>query len=149
MGINNFPTIKSYWSVDTGLGNPLIQKAVTRRWFLEILQNIHFADNRKESPPKDSDEYDRAWKRRPLFQASAYEACNCTRTPLHMPKMLETCKKSTSCLIRKDSRHAAVHTSKTTTCSIYFIGSVLKIVLHLHFLYTKDGSLHQIKTKHE
>ena len=24
-------------------------------------------------------------------QASAYEACDCTRTPLHMPKTLETC----------------------------------------------------------
>ena len=26
-------------------------------------------------------------------QASAYEACDRTRTPLHMPKTLETCKK--------------------------------------------------------
>ena len=67
MGINNFPTIKSYWSVDEGLGNPLIQKAITRGRFLEILQNIHIADNHKELPPKDSDEYDRTWKLRPLF----------------------------------------------------------------------------------
>ena len=67
MGINKLPTIKSYWSVDEGLGNPLIQKAMARGRFLEILQNIHFADNHKELPPKDSDEYDRAWKLRPLF----------------------------------------------------------------------------------
>ena len=84
------------------------------------------------------------------LQASAYEACDRTRTPLHTPKTLETCKKkSTPCLIRKASRSAADRTSKTTTCFIYFIGSVVKVVLYLHFLYTKDGRLHQVKTKHE
>ena len=67
MGINKLPTIKSYWSVDEGLGNPVIQKAMTRGQFLEILQNIHFADNHKELPPKVGDQYDRAWKLRPLF----------------------------------------------------------------------------------
>ena len=45
MGINKLPTMKSYWSVDEGLGNSLIQKAITRARFLEMLQNIHFADN--------------------------------------------------------------------------------------------------------
>ena len=39
------------------------------------------------------------------------------------------------CLIRKASRHAADHTSKTTTCFIYFIGSVVKIVY-----YTENGN---------
>ena len=82
-------------------------------------------------------------------QASAYEACDHTRMPLHTPKTLEMCIKSTPCLIRKASRHAADCTSKTATCFSYFIGSVVKIVLYLHFLYTKDGRLHQIKTKHE
>ena len=67
MGINTLPTIKSYWSIDEGLGNPLIQKAMTRERFLDILQNINFADNHKELPPKDSDKYDRASKLRPLF----------------------------------------------------------------------------------
>ena len=67
MGINKLPTVKSYWSVDEGLGNSLIQKAMARAQFLEILQNIHFADNHKELPPKESEEYDRAWKLRPLF----------------------------------------------------------------------------------
>ena len=33
------------------------------------------------------------------LQALAYEACDHTRMPLHMPKTLETCKKSTPCLI--------------------------------------------------
>ena len=40
---------------------------MARARFLEILQNIHFADNHKELPPKVSQEYDRAWKLRPLF----------------------------------------------------------------------------------
>ena len=67
MGINKLPTIKSYWSVNEGLGNSVIQTAMARGRFLEILENIHFADNHKELPPKDSDEYDCAWKLRPLF----------------------------------------------------------------------------------
>ena len=67
MGINKLPTMKSYWSVDEGLENSLIHKAMTRARFLEIFQNIHFADNHKELPPKESEEYDRAWKLRPLF----------------------------------------------------------------------------------
>ena len=66
MGINKLSTMKSYWS-DEGLGNSLIQKAMTRARFLEILQNIHFADNHEVLPPKESEEYDHAWKLRPFF----------------------------------------------------------------------------------
>ena len=40
---------------------------MTRPQFLEILQNIYFADNHKELPPKESEEYVHAWKLRPLF----------------------------------------------------------------------------------
>ena len=58
-------------------------------------------------------------------------------------------KKSMPCLIRKASRRAADCMSKTATCFIYFIGSVVKTVLYLHFPYSKNGRLHQIKTKHE
>ena len=66
MGINKLPIMKSYWSVDEGLGNSLIQKAMTRARFLEIWQNIHFSDNYKELPSNESEKYDRAWKLRPL-----------------------------------------------------------------------------------
>ena len=59
--------MKSYWSVDEQLGNSMIQKALTRARYLEILQNIHFSDNHKELSPKESEEYDRAWKLRPLL----------------------------------------------------------------------------------
>ena len=61
MAINHLPAIKDYWSVE-GLGNPLIQKALTWRQFWETLQNMHFADNLQELPPRKSEQYDRAWK---------------------------------------------------------------------------------------
>ena len=67
MRINKLPTMKSYWSIDEGLGNSLIRKATKRAQFLEILQNIHFPDSHKELPPNESEEYDYAWKLRPLF----------------------------------------------------------------------------------
>ena len=69
------------------------------------------------------------------------------------------------CLFKKASRCATDHTSKTTFfifCFLYntkilqknhvycyLIGSVVKIALYLHFLYTKDDTLRQIKKKHE
>ena len=68
---------------------------------------------------------------------------------MHTPKTLEMCKKSMPCLIRQASKRAADRTSKTTTCFIYFIGSVAKTVLYLYFPYTSDSRLHQIKMKHE
>ena len=42
MGINKLPTMKSYWSVVEGLGNSLIQKAMTRARFLEIFAKYSF-----------------------------------------------------------------------------------------------------------
>ena len=56
-----------------------------------------------------------------LAQASANEACDSTRTPLHTPKTLETCLKSTPCLIKKASRCAADRTSKTTFFIFHFL----------------------------
>ena len=67
MGIQKLPSIKSYWAVDEGLGNPLIQKTMTRTRFMEILRNIHFTDNLQKLPLRDSEDYDRAWKMRPFF----------------------------------------------------------------------------------
>ena len=67
MGIHKLPKMRDYWSVDEGLGNTLIQKTMTRDWFLEILQNLHFADNLQKLPPRESESFDRAWKLRPFF----------------------------------------------------------------------------------
>ena len=67
MGIHKLPKMRDYWSVDEGLGNTLIQKTMTRDRFLEILQNLHFADNLQKLPPKESESFDRAWKLRPFL----------------------------------------------------------------------------------
>ena len=50
-----------------------------------------------------------------IYKASAYEACDRTRTPPHTPKTLETCKK----MIKKASGRVADRTSKTTTFLIF------------------------------
>ena len=93
------------------------------------------------------------------IHASAYEACDHTCTPLHMPKTLETCKKA--CLVSlkklqgvqqiahlKQQRFLSFTFYKTLrilqenhALICYFIGSVVKIVLYLHFLYTKGDRL--------
>ena len=66
IGIHKLSKMRDYWSVDEGLGNALIQKTMTRDRFLEILQNLHFADNLQKLPPKESESFDRAWKLRPF-----------------------------------------------------------------------------------
>ena len=55
MGIHKLPKMRDYWSVDEGLGNTLIQKMMTRDRFLEVLQNLRFADNLQKLPPKESE----------------------------------------------------------------------------------------------
>ena len=66
MGINKLPKMRDYWSDEEGLGN-IIQKTMTRDIFLEILQNIHFSNILQQHPPKDSENYDLAWKLQPFF----------------------------------------------------------------------------------
>ena len=67
MEINRLPAIKDYCPVKEGLGNPLMQKAMTRIRFWEILKNIHFDDNLQNLCLRYSEQYDRAWKLRPLI----------------------------------------------------------------------------------
>ena len=55
IGIHKLPKMRDYWSVEGGLGNTLIQKKMTRDRFLEILWNLHFADNLQKLPPKESE----------------------------------------------------------------------------------------------
>ena len=52
MRINRPPAIKNYWSAEEGIGNSLIQKALARARFWEILQNLRFTDN-LQKPPRD------------------------------------------------------------------------------------------------
>ena len=61
MAINKLPTIAEYWRVGNLIGNDGIQNTMTRNYFCEILQNVHFADNRKDGKT------DKAFKIRPLI----------------------------------------------------------------------------------
>ena len=60
MAINKLPTIAEYWRVDNLIGNDGIQNTMFRNR-CEILQNLHFADNRKD------DKTDKAFKVRPVI----------------------------------------------------------------------------------
>ena len=48
MAINKLPTIGEYWRIDNLIGNGGIQNTMIRNRFCEILQNLHFASNRKD-----------------------------------------------------------------------------------------------------
>ena len=48
MAINKLPTVAIYWRVDNLIINDGIQNTMIRNRFCEILQNLHFADNRKD-----------------------------------------------------------------------------------------------------
>ena len=60
MVINKLPTIAEYWRVDNLIGNDHIQNTMIRNRFCEILQNLNFADSRKD------DNTDKAFKMKPV-----------------------------------------------------------------------------------
>ena len=49
MAINTLATIVVYWNVDQFIGNGGIQNAMFRDRLFKILQNLHFAENRKDN----------------------------------------------------------------------------------------------------
>ena len=61
MTISKLPTIVEYWRVDNLIGNGGIQHTVIRNSFCEILQNLHFADEKKD------DKTDKTFKMRPVI----------------------------------------------------------------------------------
>ena len=61
MTINKLPTIAEYWRVDTLIGNDGIQNTMIQNGFCEILQNLHFGDN------KNDHKTDKAFKMRPAI----------------------------------------------------------------------------------
>ena len=61
MTISKLPTIAEYWRVDNLIGNGGIQHTVIRNSFCEILQNLHFADEKKD------DKTDKTFKMRPVI----------------------------------------------------------------------------------
>ena len=60
MAINKLSTIAEYRRVDNLIGNDGIQNTMIRNRFCEVLQNLHFADNRKDRKT------DKAFKMRPV-----------------------------------------------------------------------------------
>ena len=62
MAINKLPTIDEYWRVDNLVANDGIQDTMIRNCFCDILQNLHFADNRED------DKTDKAFKMRPVIE---------------------------------------------------------------------------------
>ena len=62
MAINKLPTIAEYWRVDDLIGNDGIQKTMIRNRFREILQNLRFADSRKDNKT------DKVFKMRPVIE---------------------------------------------------------------------------------
>ena len=61
MKINKLPMITKYRRVDNLIGNDGIQRIMIRNRFYEILQNLYFADNRKDDKTK------KAFKMRPVI----------------------------------------------------------------------------------
>ena len=61
MAINKLYTIAECWRVGNLIDNDGIQNTMIRNRFCEILQNLHFADNRKD------DETDKTFKMRPVI----------------------------------------------------------------------------------
>ena len=49
MAIKMLSTIAEYWRVDNLIANDGIENTMIRNHFCEILQNLHFADNRKDN----------------------------------------------------------------------------------------------------
>ena len=49
MAINKIATIVVYWKIDQFIGNGGIQNTMFRKRFFKILQNLHFAENRKDN----------------------------------------------------------------------------------------------------
>ena len=62
MGINKLPTIAEYWRINNLVGIDGIQNKMIRNCFCEILQNLHFGDNRKNNKT------DKAFKMRPVIE---------------------------------------------------------------------------------
>ena len=61
MAICKLSNIKCYWHADEYIGNEGIRKVLTKTRFLEILQNLHFADN------NTSDTSDKGYKLRTVI----------------------------------------------------------------------------------
>lgn len=61
-GYNVQCEMRNYWDTSGDLGNDMVKQAMSRNRFMEIVRNIHFADNSRYNSTQE----DRIWKLRPL-----------------------------------------------------------------------------------
>lgn len=66
MGYHILPSIRDYWSTEPDMGVPYISNIMPRTRFEDIRRNLHFCNNEEQSR-KDSPNYDRAYKIRPVM----------------------------------------------------------------------------------
>ncbi|XP_026735864.1 piggyBac transposable element-derived protein 4-like [Trichoplusia ni] len=67
MGIHVLPSIEDYWSSDPVLQVPEIAETMTLKRFQHIMKHLHLNDN-SQMPARDSDDYDKLYKIRPLLE---------------------------------------------------------------------------------
>ena len=66
MGIKRLPSYKDYWSSDPMLRDSYISSAMPLKRFQWLLANFHLNDN-SAMPSRDSDNFDKLYKLRPLL----------------------------------------------------------------------------------
>ena len=66
MGIDHLPSTSLYWSTNSFLGNPGIQRVISRNRFQQISQMLHFNDSSRE-PKQGAENFDRLYKIRPML----------------------------------------------------------------------------------
>ena len=68
MLLYKLPSLRCYWKQDACYSNKLIVDTFQRDRFLEIIKNIHFANNNRPKVAARGDMADRAWKIRPVME---------------------------------------------------------------------------------
>ena len=101
MGINRLTSIKDYWSVEEGLGNPLIQKAMTRARFWEILQKMHFADNLQNVAHSMIGKFSNRKRSAPTHRPSKKSKGESFDTVDHLPEFVATHARCSLCSSKK------------------------------------------------
>lgn len=66
ISIHILPTTRHYWSTQPIFSVPFISNVMSRNRFEEIRSNLHFSNNLNQ-PSRDSQNYDRAFKIRPIL----------------------------------------------------------------------------------
>ena len=66
MGYHGLPSTRNYWSTDDDMQVPFVTKIMTLKQFEALKRYLHFCNN-EAVPSRDSPEFDRAHKIRPVL----------------------------------------------------------------------------------